>query len=64
MDTAGDDLVLAAGCSELVLVMRPNVESVLDSYRLLKRLTPMLAGRAVLVLVNRAAGGPIDAVFW
>ncbi len=45
--------------------MRPHVEGVLDSYRLLKRMTPMMAGRAVLVLVNRAhAGGPIDAVFW
>ena len=65
VDTAGDDLVLAAGCSELVLVMRPHVEGVLDSYRLLKRLAPMMAGRSRAGSGESCqAGGPIDAVFW
>jgi flagellar biosynthesis protein FlhG len=57
VDTASEDLVLAARCSEPVLVMRPHAEGMLESYRLLKRLTSMLAGRSVLVLVNRATPG-------
>jgi flagellar biosynthesis protein FlhG len=57
VDTAGGDLVLAAGCSELVLVMRPHAEGVLESYRLLKRMAPMMAGRIVLILLNRARPG-------
>ncbi len=57
VDTASDDLVLASGCGELVLLVRPHAEGVLESYRLLKRIAPMIAGRSVLVLVNRARPG-------
>jgi flagellar biosynthesis protein FlhG len=57
VDAARGDLVLAAGCSDLVLVVRPHAEGVLESYRLLKRMAPTLAVRSVLVLVNRAQPG-------
>lgn len=57
VDTASDDLVLPAGCSELVLVTRPHAEGVLESYRLLKRMAPSLAGRVMLVLMNRTRPG-------
>jgi flagellar biosynthesis protein FlhG len=57
VDTAGDDLVLPSVCAEPVLVMRPDADCVLESYRLLKRLAPVTARRPVLVLVNRAGPG-------
>ena len=57
LDTASDAAALATECSELVLVMQPHPESMLDSYRLLKRMAGRLTGRAVLVLVNRARAG-------
>ena len=57
VDTAGDDLVLPSVCAEPVLVVRPDAHSVLESYRLLKRIAPMVARRPVLVLVNRARPG-------
>lgn len=64
LDTASDDLALAAACSELVLVMQPHAQGVLQSYRLLKRMAPMLAGRGVVVLVNRTGPGVQSARFF
>jgi flagellar biosynthesis protein FlhG len=57
VDTAGDDLALAAACDELVVVIRPHAEGMLASYRLLKRMAPWVAARSVRVLVNGARPG-------
>jgi flagellar biosynthesis protein FlhG len=57
VDTPGDARVLAAGCSDVLLVMRPDTEGVLAAYRVLKRTAPMLAGQPVQVLANRVAPG-------
>jgi MinD-like ATPase involved in chromosome partitioning or flagellar assembly len=57
VDTPEHDLVLPSVCAEPVLVVQPNADCVLASYRLLKRVAPMAARRPMLALVNRAKPG-------
>jgi flagellar biosynthesis protein FlhG len=56
-DAPDDPRVLVAGCSDVVLVIRPDTEGVLAAYRVLKRIAPILAGQTVQVLANQVVRG-------